>query len=150
MTSLAVIVPATDAPPTLAACLRAIEAADEPAEQLLVVDEPRGSGPAAARNAGADRVDADVVVFVDADVVVHRDAFVPIRKAFDADPGLAAVFGSYDDRPADGGVVSQFRNLLHHAVPPEAVVDRSRVDREVLLLLRRYEPRAKLRSGRGS
>ena len=35
---------------------------------------------------------------------------------FDADPGLAALFGSYDDAPAAPGLVSQFRNLLHHYV----------------------------------
>ena len=36
-----------------------------------------------------------------------------------ADPGLAAVFGSYDDRPEAPGTVSQFRNLLHHHVHQE-------------------------------
>jgi len=57
-----------------------------------------------------------VLVFVDADVLVHRDAFVRIRAAFDADPALDGVFGSYDDAPAHDGTVSAFRNLLHHHV----------------------------------
>ena len=57
-----------------------------------------------------------MIVFVDADVLPHADAFSRIRAAFDADPRLTAVFGSYDDSPADPGVVSQFRNLLHHHV----------------------------------
>ncbi len=35
---------------------------------------------------------------------------------FEADPGLAALFGSYDDSPAAPGLVSQYRNLLHHFV----------------------------------
>jgi hypothetical protein len=55
-------------------------------------------------------------VFVDADVVVHLDTFSRIRGAFDADPGLVALFGSYDDAPAAPDVVSGFRNLLHHHV----------------------------------
>ncbi len=35
---------------------------------------------------------------------------------FQADPGLSALFGSYDDTPAAPGIVSQYRNLLHHFV----------------------------------
>jgi glycosyltransferase involved in cell wall biosynthesis len=114
MISLTAVVPATNDPPTLAACLDAIAAADEPPEQVVVVTE--GDGPAAARNAGAADATCDVVVFVDADVLPHTDAFSRIRAAFDADSGVTAVFGSYDDSPVDPGMVSQFRNLLHHHV----------------------------------
>jgi GT2 family glycosyltransferase len=57
-----------------------------------------------------------VLVFVDADVLVHSDAFVRIRAAFESDPALSGVFGSYDDEPAKDGAVSAFRNLLHHHV----------------------------------
>jgi GT2 family glycosyltransferase len=112
--TLSAIVPATNAPPTLAACLEAIRSAEEAPDELIVVEE-RG-GPADARNRGAARATGEVLVFVDADVVVHADAFARIRRAFDADSSLAALFGSYDDAPADPGTVSQFRNLLHHHV----------------------------------
>jgi len=81
-----------------------------------VVEEPAYLGPAGARNLGARRAEGDVVVFVDADVEVHEDAFERIRGAFDDDPGLSAVFGSYDDDPGGDGLVSDFRNLLHHYV----------------------------------
>ena len=37
-----------------------------------------------------------------------------------ADPGLTALFGSYDDHPPARDVVSQFRNLLHHFVHQQA------------------------------
>jgi GT2 family glycosyltransferase len=117
MPSLSAIVPATNAPPTLPACLEAIRAAGEPPEEVIVVEE--GGGPADARNRGAVRATGDVLVFVDADVVVHSDAFVRIRRAFEGDPALGALFGSYDDRPADQGTVSAFRNLLHHHVHQE-------------------------------
>lgn len=113
--TLAAVVPATDSPPTLAACLAALRAAGAEAE-VVVVTEPAGEGPAAARNRGAGLVSGDVIVFVDADVTVHPDALERIREAFAADPGLAAVFGSYDDAPAAPQLVSQFRNLLHHHV----------------------------------
>jgi hypothetical protein len=116
---LSAVVPATDRPPTLARCLDAIEASSAPPDELIVVGEPRGAGPAAARNLGAQQATGDVLVFVDADVAVHADAFERIRRAFAADPGLVAVFGSYDDRPEAPGVVSSFRNLLHHHVHQE-------------------------------
>jgi glycosyltransferase involved in cell wall biosynthesis len=116
---LSAIVPATDAPATLARCLAAIAAADDPPEEVIVVDEAGRPGPAAARNEGARRASGDVLVFVDADVEPHRDAFARVREAFAADPDLTAVFGSYDDDPADPALVSRFRNLLHHHVHQE-------------------------------
>jgi Glycosyl transferase family 2 len=115
--SLAVIVPATDRPPTLERCLAAIRRASDPPDELIAVIEPPGLGPAAARNTGAERTRAEIVAFVDSDVLVHDDAFTRIRAAFvRSGPELAAVFGSYDDEPADPGIVSGFRNLLHHHV----------------------------------
>jgi cellulose synthase/poly-beta-1,6-N-acetylglucosamine synthase-like glycosyltransferase len=115
-TRLSVIVPATNDPPTLKRALPAIQAGLYPGEQLIVVTEPPNAGPAQARNAGAATVDGDVLVFVDADVVLHADVLARLRTAFDADPRLAAVFGSYDDGPTSPAVISQFRNLLHHHV----------------------------------
>ncbi len=114
MPRLTAIVPATNSPATLVACLDAIHSADEPPDEVIVVRE--GGMPADARNAGARDATGDVLVFVDADVVPHADAFTRIRRAFDDDAGLAAVFGSYDDSPTAPGVVSVFRNLLHHHV----------------------------------
>jgi hypothetical protein len=111
-----VIVPATDGPPTLRRCVDAIRSSSDSPEEVIVVTEPAGAGPAAARNAGARRATADVLVFVDADVIVHRDAIARIRAAFDGDPSVDALFGSYDDEPGAPGAVSGFRNLLHHHV----------------------------------
>jgi hypothetical protein len=112
---LSVIVPATDDPATIGRCRLAIAAAYE-APELLVVETAPGEGAAHARNAGALGASGDVLVFVDADVAVHPDVFVRIREAFERDPGLTAVFGSYDDTPSAPGIVSIFRNLLHHHV----------------------------------
>jgi GT2 family glycosyltransferase len=116
VTRLSAIVPATDAPPALARCVAAIRNAEEAPEELIVVESAAGPGPAAARNAGAEQAKGDVLVFVDSDVLAHSDTFRRIRAAFDADPELAAVFGSYDDSPEAAGAVSGFRNLLHHFV----------------------------------
>lgn len=117
MTTISVVVPATDRPATLPRCTTALEAAaaEAGAVEIVVVNGPRGLGVCAARNTGADRASGDVLVFVDSDVEVHPDALARIRAAFAADPGLTAVFGSYDDSPP-GGLVAVFRNLLHHHV----------------------------------
>src|SRR5213079_1608891 len=84
-----------------------------------VVDAAAKPGPAAARNDGVRRTRAELLVFVDADVEPHADAFARIRAAFAAHPKLDAIFGSYDDDPADPALVSRFRNLLHHHVHHE-------------------------------
>jgi hypothetical protein len=116
MLRLTAVVPATNSPPTLDRCLAAIRTASDAPDEVIVVDRLDAAGPAAARNAGVLTSSGDVVVFVDADVEVHEDAFTRIRAAFEEDPELAAVFGSYDDRPSASGLVSVFRNLLHHHV----------------------------------
>jgi GT2 family glycosyltransferase len=110
------IVPATNRPATLERVVSAIRTADEPPDEVIVVEEARGPGPAAARNEGARRATGDVLVFVDADVVPHRDVFARVRAAFAADAQLTGLFGSYDDAPPAPGAVAGFRNLLHHHV----------------------------------
>jgi hypothetical protein len=118
---LSVVVPATDRPPTLAACRaaldRAVAALAETGgtAEVVVVDAPAFLPVCTARNTGARRAAGEVVVFVDADVEVHADALVRVAAAF-ADPAVTAVFGSYDDSPSRGGPVAAFRNLLHHHV----------------------------------
>ncbi len=114
MASISAIVPATDRPATLPACLAALEVAG--ADELIVVDTPSGMGPAGARNAGASRATGELLVFVDSDVLVHPNALARLRAAFAEDDTLVAVFGSYDDHVATLGTVAAFRNLLHHVV----------------------------------
>lgn len=114
--TLAVVVPATDDPSSLERCLAALEAGDRQSDELVVQHEPAGAGPAAARNLGVAATEADVVVFVDSDVEVHADALTRIHKRFALDPALDALFGAYDDEPADPALTSRYRNLLHHHV----------------------------------
>ena len=114
--ALSVIVPATDDPDTLDRCRAALASSTDPADEVIVVDGPAHLSASAARNRGAQQAVGDIVVFVDADVEVHHDALGRIRAAFADDPHLTAVHGSYDDTPEARGVVSAFRNLLHHHV----------------------------------
>ncbi|MBA2460474.1 MAG: glycosyltransferase [Actinobacteria bacterium] len=116
MTTISAVVPATNQPRTLDGCRSALLASDSPPEEIVVVVEPADANAARARNLGAHRAAGDVLLFVDSDVEVRRDAVSRIRAAFASDPTLVALFGSYDDAPADPGAVAGFRNLLHHHV----------------------------------
>jgi GT2 family glycosyltransferase len=118
--TLAAIVPATDRPASMGGCLAALRAGTRATEETIVQEEPTGAGPAAARNRAAAEADADVLVFVDSDVEVHADALEKVARHFVRDPELVAVFGAYDDDPADPGLTSRYRNLLHHHVHNEA------------------------------
>lgn len=73
-------------------------------------------GPAHGRNMGAQSTTGDVVLLLDADVCLGANTISGIRKRFEEDPELGAVFGSYDSEPSAPGLVSQFRNLLHFYV----------------------------------
>ncbi|MFO0910624.1 MAG: glycosyltransferase family A protein [Isosphaeraceae bacterium] len=81
-----------------------------------VISHATPQGPASARNLGARAATAPIVFFLDADVSVHPDALSRAMRRFEKDPGLTALFGSYDDQPTAPGLVSRFRNLLHHFV----------------------------------
>ncbi len=73
-------------------------------------------GASAARNAGVAATRGDVLLFLDADVEVHPDTLRLLLSSLDARPDIAAVFGSYDDKPVDRHTVSTFKNLMHHYV----------------------------------
>jgi cellulose synthase/poly-beta-1,6-N-acetylglucosamine synthase-like glycosyltransferase len=79
-----------------------------------VVSRDRALGPAHARNTGACAATTELVFFLDADVALHPDALARAWTRFADDPGLTALFGSYDADPPAPGLVSRFRNLLHH------------------------------------
>lgn len=116
--NLSIVVAATNHPPTIGECVTAIRAAMSAPDELIVVDDIAHRSPAHIRNVGAARARGEILVFVDADVLIGGDALDRLRAAFLVDPRLVAAFGSYDDRPPPG-IVSSFRNLLHHNVHQE-------------------------------
>src|SRR6516162_2449414 len=133
---VSVIVPVHNNPDQLSQCLSALRTATAVDTELIVVDDAstedvsstaahfgarflrltRNAGPAAARNHGARCARGQILFFVDADVVVPNDAIERIQTLFDRHGEIAAVFGSYDACPAAPGLVSRYRNLLHHFV----------------------------------
>ena len=132
------IVPVRNGEDFLARSLPALRASDFPAEEweLIVVDDastddsagraaaladvvvrlPLPRGAAAARNRGAEHARGPVLVFVDADVCVHPDVLRRLAGFLASESEIAAVFGAYDTAPPAPGLVSQYRNLLHHYV----------------------------------
>jgi glycosyltransferase involved in cell wall biosynthesis/4-amino-4-deoxy-L-arabinose transferase-like glycosyltransferase len=134
--SVSMIVPVYNNPRDLRECLAALIASAHPDAEIIVVDDAstddtpsvaaqmgvhvlqlaKNSGPAVARNYGASQAQGDILFFVDADVVIASDAVRRVVQLFTEHPDLTAVFGSYDARPRAQGIVSQYRNLLHHFV----------------------------------
>jgi glycosyltransferase involved in cell wall biosynthesis len=133
--TVSVIVPVHNGGDDLRLCLEAIGRSAWPPLECIVVDDastdgqtvataercgarvlrqPRQRGPAAARNAGAAEARGDILFFTDADVVLQEQAIARAAQALAGDPGIAAVFGSYDERPGDPGLLSRYRNLYHH------------------------------------
>lgn len=70
-------------------------------------------GPAAARNRAVAASSGEVLVFLDADVEAHEGTIEALVRRVESGE-VDAVMGSYDDEPTDRGLVSAFRNLLHH------------------------------------
>ena len=133
---ISIIVPVYNNGGDLSECLSALKLSSGPDSEIVVVDDAstddtpavaarmgvrvlsltKNSGPAAARNYGARYATGDILLFVDADVVIAPGAVNRVMKVLEENSDLAAVFGSYDAEPRAPGVVSQYRNLLHHFV----------------------------------
>ena len=73
---------------------------------------PKNGGPGAARNLAATVAKGDILWLVDSDVIAWPGGGNLIREAF-AEPGVAAVFGSYDSTPAGTPWFSRYKNLTH-------------------------------------
>lgn len=134
-TFISVIIPVYNGEKFLPGCLDALKSTTYQHYELIVVDDcstdrsveisrahgarvlkmARQSGPGAARNFGAREALGEVLFFVDADVVVKPDTVERVAADFD-DPEIAAVFGSYDDEPAEKNFISQYKNLFHRFV----------------------------------
>jgi GT2 family glycosyltransferase len=139
MPSLSVIVPFHRNIEHLARCLKGVRTAlngmSPPAELIVVADcatddcldlvtqmagslltLPTQSGPAVARNRGAEMARGSVLLFIDADVVVAPNALRQFLTVFEQEHDVAAVFGAYDEDPDDPAFMSQARNLSHSFV----------------------------------
>lgn len=81
---------------------------------FTVIPSGGRKGPGACRNQAAQLARGDVLLFIDADVVMHDDVPERVADWFERRADVVALFGAYDDRPHARGIVSRYRNLLHH------------------------------------
>lgn len=134
--SVSVIVPVHNGGEMFRRCLESLKKTLPPPAEIIVVADgdsdgswqlakalglqvlrfPSRGGPARARNFGARGAQGEILLFVDADVTIPSDAMSQVAMAFEREPYLAAIFGSYDDEPGEANFLSQYRNLLHHYV----------------------------------
>lgn len=133
---VSVVIPVRNGREDLRACLAAVRASSTAPHEVIVVDDgsteeiasivaeagadllrlAENHGPAFARNRGAEAARGEILFFTDADVRVHPDAIGIATRTLDADRGLCAVLGSYDETPADPHFIAQYKNLFHHWV----------------------------------
>jgi len=132
-----VIVPVRDDNATLTRALTAILASELPRDdyELIVVDDAssdaspelasryadtvvrltgRSSGPAYARNRGAELAEGEVLAFVDADAMIRPDTLPRMLTILSDHPGLDAVSTTHGLSAAGHNLVSQYWNLLLH------------------------------------
>jgi glycosyltransferase involved in cell wall biosynthesis len=81
---------------------------------VKVIKLAETGGPARARNVGAKLAQGEILFFIDADVTIHPDTIEQVEIAFQTQPDLAALIGSYDDEPGAPNFLSQYKNLFHH------------------------------------
>lgn len=133
---ISVIIPVYNGSKFLKRCLDALRQSAYQSYEIILVDDAstdhsaaigraggakvlqlsKQSGPAAARNYGAQQARGDVLFFVDADVLVQPESLTRIATDFTENPDVTAVFGSYDLEPAEKNFLSQYKNLSHHFV----------------------------------
>ena len=132
---VSVVIPVRNDPGNLVKCLRSLKATLYRHYEIIVVDDASTddtryvaedflvkvfrletqSGPAVARNVGAEKSRGDYLFFLDADVCVKPETIGVVVDTFLSDSTIDALFGSYDNEPSEPNVVSRYRNLLHHS-----------------------------------
>jgi glycosyltransferase involved in cell wall biosynthesis len=133
---ISIVIPVYNGSKFLPRCLGAIFSSKYSSIEVIVVDDgstddsadisrkmgarviatARQSGPALARNLGAETAVGEVLMFVDADVVVAPNTIEQVGNRFKTEAGISALFGSYDDAPGEPNFLSQYKNLQHHFV----------------------------------
>lgn len=143
--SVSVIVPVHNGGEKFRRCLVSLKEAHPSPKEIIVISDgdtdgswqlakdfaalvsrfPSPGGPGRARNLGAARASGEILLFVDADVTIPPGAIGQVVMMFNREPGIAALFGSYDDEPGETNFLSQYRNLLHHYVHQQGREDAS-------------------------
>ena len=136
MLSVSIIIPVYKSGEKFRKCLASVAAVVKAPHEIIVVSDGadddswkdaeelavqvvrlrNNGGPGRARNFGAKAAKGGILFFVDSDVTVPPDAVDLVAAAFQEEPEVAAIIGSYDEQPAEGNFLSQYKNLFHHYV----------------------------------
>lgn len=131
---VSVIIPVYNGSKYIERCLDALMSSSYPSFEIIVVDDcstddtvsiaqqkgakvlqlSKQSGQSTARNYGAIYALADILLFIDSDVMVRKNTIEMVIEDFHSSPDIVAVFGSYDDEPAEKNFISQYKNMFHH------------------------------------
>jgi len=142
---VSVVIPIYNGSKFLPTCLDAVFASTYRSFEVIIVDDcstddsaeisrqsgarvlstAKRSGPGSARNLAAESALGEILFFVDADVVVRPNTIGLVVDRFQKCPQISALFGSYDDEPAEKNFLSQYKNLQHHFVHQNSSPDAS-------------------------
>jgi glycosyltransferase involved in cell wall biosynthesis len=132
--AISVVIPVRDGAGTLRACLQAVYRSAFSDYEVVVVDDgsvdgtaviaesfpctllqlPNSTGPAAARNRGAEESHGSILFFLDADILISPQTLGMIARAFSERADVDALFGSYTKECVSNGFFSRYKNLVHH------------------------------------
>ncbi|MCK4806359.1 MAG: glycosyltransferase, partial [Candidatus Aegiribacteria sp.] len=132
--NISIIIPAYNAADTITDCLKSVDAQDTRALEVLVVDDcsnddtaqkasrlgavvivcEKRSGPAKARNIGAEAAAGEIILFLDADVTVPSNLLNSITCILGSHHDIAAVQTVYSPECTADDIVSIYQNLYYH------------------------------------
>jgi len=118
---ISIIIPEYNAKDYLVQSLPAFKKSEQQNFELIVVDDSstddspkyaqqyadvvlkmeKNSGPGKARNHGAQVSKGPLLLFLDADVRIYPNTISKVIAAFQDNPEISAVFGSYDSQPPE-------------------------------------------------
>lgn len=128
---LSIIIPAFNAAETLPTLLDSICCSDFKDYEIITVDDCSSdrtasiikdsavkgvflsihSGPAIARNKGAEIAQGETLVFLDSDVKVEPDTLSKIAERFKENQDIKVLVGTYSDMPINKGYFPRFKAL---------------------------------------
>ncbi|MDO8283305.1 MAG: glycosyltransferase family 2 protein [Thermodesulfovibrionia bacterium] len=140
---VSVIIPAHNSGAFIERCISAVLTSSYPSYEVIVVDDAstddtaetarrlgatvihltEQSGPSAARNYAVSKAMGEIIFFVDSDVEIKSGTISRVADSFQKSPDIAALFGSYDDEPAEKNFLSQYKNLFHHYIHQQSSSD---------------------------
>lgn len=127
------VIPAYNAETTLGSCLDSLNNQTVKPFQIILVDDcstdrtasiaseagidivsfSRRGGPAKARNAGAERTEGEIILFLDADVTVPADLIKRISDYYNSDTSTVAVQTSYSPYCPAENLASRYQNFYY-------------------------------------